>query len=459
MVAACPSATPRTAYFAKIGGLAAHTAPRPARSDSALPLTPPHAGHSGGLQGFNPVGSLMVVRDGEAMISRGAAMSEPFDPYYVWLGIRPEEQPANYYRLLGIAVFEDNHEVISDAADQRMAHVRTKQLSQHAESSQTILNQIAAAKISLLSPEEKAAYDDWLRPTIRAREAPVEHPPVNHPTPPAVHVTARRAMIARQERGRIVVVGITIVLLAGVLVLWMWSLQGKRGALAGAERKAGTAISAVRPISMRHAPLEPLAGPSVRQRESETPAKPEPTTGTPPSEPETPTGPEKPPNPAASSTAPGLDQPRDQIPTGRVRIVNRGSRLHLSSAKSTLSGTEIIQIQRRRGDNGKLLPGLWEVEPVRNLYKIRNDYSGLFLAIANGSPKSGTDVCQMPDTGRASTLWKFEPLVDGFWAITNQDSGLCLESSGDANRSPVKQAPRREGDRCQEWRFESAQTP
>jgi hypothetical protein len=26
-----------------------------------------------------------------------------FDPYHVWLGIPPHEQPPNHYRLLGIA--------------------------------------------------------------------------------------------------------------------------------------------------------------------------------------------------------------------------------------------------------------------------------------------------------------------------------------------------------------------
>ncbi len=30
-------------------------------------------------------------------------MDPKYDPYYLWLGIPPEEQPANYYRLL---VFE-----------------------------------------------------------------------------------------------------------------------------------------------------------------------------------------------------------------------------------------------------------------------------------------------------------------------------------------------------------------
>jgi hypothetical protein len=48
-------------------------------------------------------------------------MAEAFDPYHRWLGIRPEEQPANHYRLLGLALFEDNVEAIRDAAAQRMS--------------------------------------------------------------------------------------------------------------------------------------------------------------------------------------------------------------------------------------------------------------------------------------------------------------------------------------------------
>ena len=28
-------------------------------------------------------------------------LQEKFDPYHIWLGIPPEEQPPNHYRLLG----------------------------------------------------------------------------------------------------------------------------------------------------------------------------------------------------------------------------------------------------------------------------------------------------------------------------------------------------------------------
>lgn len=35
-----------------------------------------------------------------------ASRAENFDPYHKWLGIPPDEQPANDYRLLGHGLFE-----------------------------------------------------------------------------------------------------------------------------------------------------------------------------------------------------------------------------------------------------------------------------------------------------------------------------------------------------------------
>ena len=44
-------------------------------------------------------------------------MSSAFDPYYIWLGIPPEEQPPHHYRLLGVTLFEENFEVIEGAVN------------------------------------------------------------------------------------------------------------------------------------------------------------------------------------------------------------------------------------------------------------------------------------------------------------------------------------------------------
>ena len=93
--------------------------------------------------------------------------TENFDPYRKWLGIPPNEQPPHLYRLLGIAPFENDPEVIENAADQRMAHVRTFQSGQNAAASQKILNELATAKICLLNAEKKAVYDQKLRAFLK----------------------------------------------------------------------------------------------------------------------------------------------------------------------------------------------------------------------------------------------------------------------------------------------------
>jgi len=100
-------------------------------------------------------------------------MAESFDPYHRWLGIPPKDQPAHHYRLLGLEAFEGDVEAIRDAAEQRMAHVRTYQLARHSELSQKILNELAAAKACLLDPEHKAAYDAKLRAALSQEDSGV----------------------------------------------------------------------------------------------------------------------------------------------------------------------------------------------------------------------------------------------------------------------------------------------
>jgi hypothetical protein len=90
-------------------------------------------------------------------------MSDTFNGYHVWLGIPANEQPPNHYRLLGIAVFETDLDVIDHAADRQMAHVRTFQSGRHQALSQQILNELANARLCLLNAARKAEYDEQLR--------------------------------------------------------------------------------------------------------------------------------------------------------------------------------------------------------------------------------------------------------------------------------------------------------
>ena len=82
-------------------------------------------------------------------------MPESFDPYRKWLGIPPAEQPANHYRLLGIALFEDDPDVIAYAADRQMSHVRKFQSGQHGAHAQKLLSELANARRCLLADEER----------------------------------------------------------------------------------------------------------------------------------------------------------------------------------------------------------------------------------------------------------------------------------------------------------------
>jgi hypothetical protein len=99
---------------------------------------------------------------------------EEFDPYRKWLGIPPKDQPPNHYRLLSLEMFENDPDVISNAADRQMAHLRTFQTGPHSAQSQKLLNECSAARVCLLNKAEKAEYDALLRkPTTAAQAVPV----------------------------------------------------------------------------------------------------------------------------------------------------------------------------------------------------------------------------------------------------------------------------------------------
>jgi len=127
-------------------------------------------------------------------------MSDSFNGYHVWLGIPPGEQPPNHYRLLGIALFETDLDVIDHAADRQMAHVRTFQSGRNGALSQQILNELAAARICLLNPRRKTEYDEQLRAKIGATKvAPV---PVGKALPvaqPAAASVPRAAPVSRPD--------------------------------------------------------------------------------------------------------------------------------------------------------------------------------------------------------------------------------------------------------------------
>ncbi|TVS16279.1 MAG: hypothetical protein EA424_14505 [Planctomycetaceae bacterium] len=107
-------------------------------------------------------------------------MSEVFDPYHRWLGIPPEDQPPDHYRLLGIARFETDREVIDSVAMRHMLFLQEIADGPHVPQAQQLLNELAAARRCLLDADRKAAYDAGLKEQL-ADSIPA--PPVSGSVP------------------------------------------------------------------------------------------------------------------------------------------------------------------------------------------------------------------------------------------------------------------------------------
>jgi hypothetical protein len=129
-------------------------------------------------------------------------VADDFDPYYTWLGIPPDEQPPNAYRLLGVQVFESDDDVIANAADRVMGYVRTFSAGKRGPIAEKLLNEISAARVLLLNKEKKRACDRELAATLAARSPPAATQPavpaarvitIDEPAPAAPGPLAARA--------------------------------------------------------------------------------------------------------------------------------------------------------------------------------------------------------------------------------------------------------------------------
>ena len=106
-------------------------------------------------------------------------MQDSFDPYAEWLDIRGRGRPPDHYALLGLPRSQSDPKVIAEAADVRMARVRKIRPGKHLPDWGRLLDQLGAAKVCLLDPASKAAYDASL-----PAEGPA-HPPAPQSSAPA----------------------------------------------------------------------------------------------------------------------------------------------------------------------------------------------------------------------------------------------------------------------------------
>ena len=103
-------------------------------------------------------------------------MAESFDPYYKWLAIPTEDQPPSHYRLLAIESGEGDAEVIANAADQRISHLRILEMGEQGSAAAALIAEIQAARDCLLDAEKRAAYDAHLNGDADTAEPALDAP-------------------------------------------------------------------------------------------------------------------------------------------------------------------------------------------------------------------------------------------------------------------------------------------
>lgn len=253
-------------------------------------------------------------------------MSNVFDPYYQWLGIPSHEQPPDHYRLLGLARYETNADVIESAADRQMAHVRTHQSGKHGEASQRLLNEIAAARLCLLSAEKKAAYDAQLKAGEKSakQEKPLKRaePIADSPAakPPARTAAGSGIGSLRQESPPTSLAPIVVIIAGGAVVLLLmlivvgglaWLMLGSEPEPVTMSVGGTTTTTTPRDVNVVNPPPPP---PRITV-EQDKPRFPDPS-GPPPVV-LNPNGPPKPRFPGPSGPAPDILNPGGLPDTGR----------------------------------------------------------------------------------------------------------------------------------------------
>ncbi|QDV42235.1 hypothetical protein Enr13x_20800 [Stieleria neptunia] len=83
--------------------------------------------------------------------------------YVEWLGIPADECPPDYYRLLGLARFESNPDLIRAAAIARQRQIKNVATPDETKEAQAVLRQLKAVHDELLDETSKGIYDTNLR--------------------------------------------------------------------------------------------------------------------------------------------------------------------------------------------------------------------------------------------------------------------------------------------------------
>ena len=146
-------------------------------------------------------------------------MAQRFDSYHKWLGIPREDQPPHHYRLLGINEFESDVDVIDGAADRIMSYLQQLSTGEHTEQAQDLLNQISAARLTLLSRERKHEYDQELRSRLYPAQPDAQPAPAR---PTGTANQPERHESPRSRRNPLLIGGLVCACVLIVVIVQVW---------------------------------------------------------------------------------------------------------------------------------------------------------------------------------------------------------------------------------------------
>ena len=125
-------------------------------------------------------------------------MAAAFDPYEKWLGIPPSEQPPNFYRLLGVELFESDRQTIDAAAKRHMRNLQAEVAGPNGPIARQLLVEISDARICLMMPDRRKAYDHGLHTDPLWRSQPPRNSrrlrPSSRPRPRSNRPLSRRLL-------------------------------------------------------------------------------------------------------------------------------------------------------------------------------------------------------------------------------------------------------------------------
>ena len=126
-------------------------------------------------------------------------MAEAFDPYHIWLAIPPR---ISLRTTIGCSAFRHSRPIPTCWRAPRTSDGACPLIpaGKHSADSQKLLNELAAARLCLLSSEKRQAYDRVLKAKLAAEKPEPPAPP--SPAAPATKPLAKARPLAAQAVAR-----------------------------------------------------------------------------------------------------------------------------------------------------------------------------------------------------------------------------------------------------------------